>query len=297
MLCGDAARVSRLSSNGIKLEYEEYGETTAPLAVLISGLGEQMGGVEFPHEFCAALAQRHLRVVRFDNRDVGLSTHLHDAKPGSYSYLDMADDVAGLIAGLGADSAHLVGASMGGFIARWVALRHPSLVESLTVIMSGCGVQFDSPAAEHYSKMAPHALQNMLSKTRGADNVAAAVGSYVEAWRSYNGSGFPFDENWVRECGEYTCARSYDPQGVARQVAASRSPDLLEAQEKISCNTVVIHGSEDPIFGADHARETTTRIPGAKLDIIPGMGHEMPREVWSQIVEAIDQAARDASIV
>ena len=110
--------MSRLSSNGIELEYEEYGETTAPLAVLISGLGEQMGGVEFPREFCAALAQQDLRVVRFDNRDVGLSTHLHDAKPGSYSYLDMADDVAGLIAGLGVGSAHLVGASMGGFIGR-----------------------------------------------------------------------------------------------------------------------------------------------------------------------------------
>ena len=289
--------MSRLSSNGIELEYEEYGETTAPPAVLISGLGEQMGGVEFPREFCAALAQQNLRVVRFDNRDVGLSTHLHGAKPGSYSYLDMADDVAGLIAGLGVGSAHLVGASMGGFIGRWAALRHPSLVKSLTVIMSGCGVQLDSPEAEHYSKMAPHALQNMLSKTRSADNVTAAVESYVEAWRSYNGSGFPFDENWVRECGTYACARSYDPKGVARQVGASRSPDLLEAQEKIACITMVIHGDEDPIFGADHARETAKRIPGAKLDIIPGMGHEMPREVWPQIVEAIDQAARHASIV
>lgn len=289
--------MSRLSVNGIELEYEECGETTAPLAVLISGLGEQMGSVEFPREFAEGLARRDFRVVRFDNRDVGLSTHLHDAEPGSYSYLDMADDVAGLIAGLGAERAHLIGASMGGFIARWAALRNPSLVHSVTVIMSGCGARFGSPAAERYSRMAPHAFEGMMSKTRAAASSAEAIESYAEAWRKYNGSKFAFDEDWVRECGAYTYARSYDPKGVARQVGASDTPDLLEAQQEIACSTVVIHGDEDPIFGADHARETAARIPGAKLEIVPGMGHEMPRAAWPQIMQAIVFASANASAV
>ena len=285
----------RLSSNGMELEYEECGETTAPMAVLISGLGEQMGGVEFPQEFADALAQRGFRVVRFDNRDVGLSTHLYDAEPGSYTYLDMADDVAGLIAGLGAERAHLIGASMGGFIARWAALRHSSLVQSVTVIMSGCGARFGSPAAERYSKMAPHAFKGMMSKTRAAASSAEAIESYVEAWRQYNGSRFAFEEDWGRECAACTHARSYDPKGVARQIGASGTPDLLEAQEQIACRAAIIHGDEDPIFGADHARETAARIPGAKLEIISGMGHEMPREAWPQITQAVARAAGNAA--
>jgi pimeloyl-ACP methyl ester carboxylesterase len=288
--------MARLSTNGIELEYEQYGETTAPLAVLISGLGEQMGGVEFPRAFAGDLAEQGFHVLRFDNRDVGLSTHLHDAEPGAYSYLDMADDVAGIINGLGAERAHLIGASMGGFIARWAALRHPGLVESIAVIMSGCGARFGTPSADRFSKMASHAFKGMMSKTRAADSASEAIESYVEAWRKYNGSKFAFDEDWVRGCGTYTYSRSYDPKGVARQIGASDTPDLLEAQQKIACRAVVIHGDEDPIFGADHARETAARIPGAELEIISGIGHEMPQEAWPQIVRAIEQAARDASI-
>lgn len=189
--------MSRLSSNGIELEFEEYGEAADPLLILVAGLGEQMGGVEFPQEFCRALAERSFRVVRFDNRDVGLSTHLHDADPGSYTVVDMADDVAGLVAGLEAAGAHLVGASMGGFIVRWTAIRHPALVRSVTVIMSGAGARTDNPAAERLSQMDPATVEKMLAKTRPAESAAAAIESYVEAWRSYNGSEFSFEEDWV----------------------------------------------------------------------------------------------------
>jgi len=125
--------MARLSTNGIELEYETCGEAAAPLAILIAGLGEQMGGVEFPREFAGELAEPGFRVLRFDNCDVGLSTHLDDAEPGAYSYVDMADDVAGIIATLGAERAHLVGASMSGFVARWTALRHPSLFPVSTI--------------------------------------------------------------------------------------------------------------------------------------------------------------------
>jgi pimeloyl-ACP methyl ester carboxylesterase len=287
----------RLSSNTIELEYEEYGAIDAPLVILICGLGEQMGGVEFPKEFCVALADRSLRVVRFDNRDVGLSSHLHGTARGTYNYCDMADDVAGLIGGLGGNHAHIVGASMGGFIGRWLALRHPSLVQSLAIIMSGCGASLGSSSAKQFSQMAPHAMQNMLSKTRVAASKSAAVESYVEAWRSYNGSRFDFDEEWVRACALSTYSRAYDPEGVGRQVAASKTPDLLEAQSEIRCDAVVIHGDEDPIFGADHARETASRISGAHLEVISGMGHEMPPEIWPRIIELVSERSLDAAAV
>lgn len=284
--------MSRLSSNGIELEFEECGEAAAPLVILVAGLGEQMGGVEFPQEFCRALAERSFRVVRFDNRDVGLSTHLHDAEPGSYTVVDMADDVVGLVAGLGAAGAHLVGASMGGFIVRWAAIRYPALVRSVTVIMSGAGSRPDNPATKRLSKMDRATVEKMLAKTRPAESAEAAIESYVEAWRSYNGSGFAFDADWVRDCGRLCHARCYDPQGVGRQSAAVfNAPDLLEAQEVIACNTAVIHGDEDPIFGEDHAREIADRIRGAKLEVIRGMGHEMPREAWPQIIRAIELAS------
>ena len=252
----------RLKSNGIELEYEQYGAPSAPLVVLIAGLGEQMGSVEFPQEFCIGLSRYDFRVVRFDNRDAGLSTHLHEAAPRSYSLLDMADDVAGLIVGLGAERAHVVGASLGGFIARWVALRHARLVQSLTVIMSGCGARADDPAADRFSKMAPHALRNMQTKTRPASSAEAAIESYVDASRSYAGSAYPFDERWVRSCARCAYRRAYDPPGVARQLATGfATPNLLRAQEAIACSALVIHGDEDPLFGPDHARETAGADP------------------------------------
>jgi len=284
--------MSRISSNGIELEYEDYGDATAPLLILVAGLGEQMGGVEFPRDFCRMLAERSFRVVRFDNRDVGLSTHLRDAAPGAYTVVDMADDVAGLVAGLGATGAHLVGASMGGFIVRWAALRHPDLVRSVTVIMSGAGARADDPAGKRLSKMDPAVVEKMLGKTRPAETEEAAIESYVEAWRSYNGSGFAFDEDRVRGCGQLTHARCYDPRGVGRQAAAVfNAPDLLEAQEAISCCVAVVHGDEDPIFGEDHAREIANRIPGTKLEVIRGMGHEMPSEAWPRIIRTIEEVS------
>ncbi len=290
------ACVPRLLSNGIELEYEGYGDSSAPLVILVAGLGEQMGAVEFPREFCISLSRHGFCVVRFDNRDVGLSTHLHDAAPGSYSLLDMADDVAGLIAGLGAERAHLVGASMGGLIIRWVALRHARLVESLTIIMSGCGARPNDPKADRFSKPAPEALRRMLAKQEPAPSAETAIETYVEAWRSYNGSGYPLDEPWIRACAREAYSRSYDPRGVARQFRAILTTShLLSAQEAIRCRTLVIHGDEDPICGADHARETSERIPGALLEIITGMGHEMPREAWPRMFRAISELCRAAS--
>jgi pimeloyl-ACP methyl ester carboxylesterase len=132
----------------------------------------------------------------------------------------------------------------------------------------------------------------MLDKTRAGDR-KAAVTAYVEVWGSYNGPRFPFDETWVGQCGEYTYDRSYDPAGVARQFAAMiDSPDLLDAQEGITCPTVVIQGDADPLVGVDHAREIASRISGARLKLIAGVGHEMPRQAWPEFFGAILDVVR-----
>jgi len=281
----------RVKANGIEIEYEEFGASQDPLIVLIAGFGEQMGSVEFPSDFCQDLSRKGLRVVRFDNRDVGLSTHftasVSESGVAPYTVVDMSDDVVGLVSALGVDATHLVGASMGGFIARWMAIRHPARVRSLSLIMTGCGANRGTEAARRFYAQAPQALDRMMAKTRAADR-EAAVTAYVEAWRSYNGPRFPFDETWVRRCGEYSYDRSYDPFGVARHVAAMiQSPDLLDAQERITCPTVVIQGDADPLVGVDHAREIANRIPGARLKLVAGMGHEMPRQAWPEFFGAI----------
>jgi pimeloyl-ACP methyl ester carboxylesterase len=121
----------------------------------------------------------------------------------------------------------------------------------------------------------------------------AAVTAYVEAWRSYQGPRFPFDETWIRRCAEYSYDRSYDPSGVARQFTAIiHSPDLLDAQEGITCPTVVIQGDADPLVGVDHAREIASRISGARLKLIAGLGHEMRRQAWPELFGAILDAVR-----
>jgi pimeloyl-ACP methyl ester carboxylesterase len=277
----------RIKTNGIEIEYEEFGASQDPLIILIAGFGEQMGGVEFPSDFCQDLSSKGLRVVRFDNRDVGLSTHftatVSESGIAPYTLVDMSDDVVGLVAPLGVDATHLVGASMGGYIARWMAIRHPALVRSLSLIMTPRGAKRGTEAHEP----APQALERMLGKAQAGDR-KAAVTAYVEAWRSYNGPRFPFDETWVRRCGEYTYDRAYDPSGVARQFAAIiDSPELLDAQAGITCPTVVIHGDADPLVGVDHAREIASRISGARLKLISGMGHEMPRQAWPELFAAI----------
>src|SRR5215510_2935653 len=286
----------QVKANGIEIEYEEFGASHDPLIVLIAGFGEQMGGVQFPSDFCQDLSRKGLRVVRFDNRDVGLSTHFTASVSASgvapYTVVDMSDDVAVLVAALGVDATHLVGVSMGGYIARWMAIRHPARVRSLSLITTPCGAKRGTEAAQRFSAPAPQALERMLGKTRAGDR-EAAVAAYVEALRSYNGPRFSFDETWVRRCGEYSYDRSYDPSGVARQFAAMvQSPDLLDAQECITCPTVVIQGDADPLLGMDHAREIASRISGARLKLIAGMGHEMPRQAWPELFGAVLDVVR-----
>ena len=280
--------MSKIAANGIRIEYEAFGRESDPLVVLIAGFGEQMGGVEFSADFCRHMAGCGLRVVRFDNRDAGLTTHFREEDAADYTLLDMAKDTAELVEALGAYHAHIVGSSLGGFVARHMALRFPAIVKSLTLVKTGVGAKPGSEAADRFSSTWPDARERLIALTRPARSFDAAVDAYVEAWRAFAGPGFPFDEQRVRECAESVCLRAYDPAGLTRQRRAIvRSPALLEAQEEITCPTVVVHGEADPVYGVDHGAEIARRIPGARLQAIPGMGHDIAPELWPVLVETV----------
>lgn len=222
-------------------------------------------------------------------RDIALSlAAVAEGRPftAPYSTADMADDVAGLLAHLEAGLAHIVGASLGGIIGRWFAVRHPHRCASLTAIMTGHSRTAEGP---ELSPMNEQARANMLTKAEILDRETAVTG-YIAAWRSYNGSGFELDEDPVRSCGERTFDRAYHPPGVARQVAAM-IPGLLQAERRITAPALIFYGDEDPLFGADHARLIAGQIPDAELEIVEGMGHEMPPAAWDRLQAAIERNA------
>jgi pimeloyl-ACP methyl ester carboxylesterase len=280
----------------ITICYETFGDPNDPTILLIMGLGTQM--LAWHEDFCGQLAGEGFHVVRFDNRDSGRSTHL-DAKPptigqllrrdrkaAAYTLSDMAGDATGLLDHLGADRAHIVGASMGGMIAQTIAIEHPERVLSLTSLMSNTGGRFTGqPAFVAYP---------VLLKT--APNEREAYVEHIEKIYSTVGSpGFERDPEELREVARRSYDRSYSPASTARQLAAiiasgSRARDL----PKITAPTLVIHGTKDKLVRPSGGTMTARAIPGAKLLKIDGMGHDLPRGAWPQIVGAIVQTARSA---
>jgi pimeloyl-ACP methyl ester carboxylesterase len=275
---------------GISLCYERFGDESNPPMLLIMGLGTQMIG--WPDEFCAGLADRGYFVVRFDNRDIGLSTHLDsagapdiltvlggDASSVPYGLADLADDTVGLLDALGLDSVHLIGASMGGMIAQLVALRHPARVRSLTSIMSTTG----DPSVGGPSEAALALLLAPAARDRDA-----AVQRVIDTYRVIGSPGFEFDESALRERAGLSFDRAYDPAGVARQLAAVlTTPDRTRALKGISVPTLVIHGSDDALVDVSGGRATAAAVPGAELLVVDGMGHDLPRAMWPEITDRI----------
>ena len=281
--------------NGITLCYETFGERSDPTALLVMGLGTQM--VAWNEDFCMQLAERGFHVVRFDNRDIGHSTHLPGPPPtvrqlltrskraAHYRLADMAEDASRLLAELELSPAHVIGASMGGMIAQTLAAEHPESVLSLTSIMSNTGALTNGqPALRLY----PFFLR------RPAIGQEAYVAHFERLFAAIGSTGLPRDPNEIRELAVLSYERDHDVAGPGRQLAAIiASGDRTAQLRKIKAPTLVLHGSADPLVRPSGGRATARAIDGARLKIVQGMGHDLPRAAWPELIDAIaENAAR-----
>jgi len=289
--------------NGIRIEYDTFGDSASPALLLIAGNGAQT--LFWDAAFCGLLSEAGFFVIRFDNRDAGLSTKFDDAGvpdimaaiqaamagqavSSAYSLNDMADDAIGLLDALGIGKAHICGASMGGMIAQVVAYRHPDRVLSLTSIMSNTG----NP---NLPQGKPEAISAVVEPP--PEEREAYIAHNMAVWRKIWSPGFPFEEARARNFLEKSYDRSYYPQGMARQnIAILACGDRSAALPAITAPTLVIHGADDPLIPVEAGRETARLIPGAELMVIPGMGHDMPRATWEDIATAISRHAKRAAM-
>ncbi|GGK52643.1 alpha/beta hydrolase [Planomonospora parontospora subsp. parontospora] len=276
----------RASANGIEIAYDTFGSPGGRPLLLIMGLGSQM--IHWDEEFCTLLADGGHHVIRFDNRDVGESTHFHDAGTPSFGpvssadapYLlgDMADDAAGLLDALGLESAHVAGVSMGGMIAQAMAIRHPDRVRSLTSIMST-----PSPQAAPPTEAAMAALMSPPSPDR-----ETAIARALETWKVIASPGYPFDADRIARLAGLSYDRAYDPAGVARQLAAiMASGDRAPLLKELSVPALVLHGEQDQLVPLPGGIATADAVPGARLVTYPGMGHDLPRPLWPEFAAEI----------
>ncbi|MDB5682146.1 MAG: rdmC [Sphingomonas bacterium] len=293
----------KAQANGIEIEYEDYGAKGAPPVLLIMGLGAQL--TLWPIPMVEELVTRGYRAIRYDNRDVGLSTKfdgaeapamtaivaalMTGAKPDvPYLLADMAADAVGLLDALGIDKAHVMGASMGGMIAQMVAATYPDRVLSLTSIMSTTGNPMLPPAS-------PEAMAVLTQRPTGTDE-EAIVAHGVRAEKVIGSPGYPADEAVLTERVRAGFRRMHYPPGFARQMAAIvGSGDRRAALSTITAPTMVIHGADDPLVPLAGGRDTAETIPGAKIVEIPGMGHNLPEPLIGQVLDAFEQVAKHAT--
>ena len=293
----------QISANGVQLEVEDHGPVTAEPLLLIMGLGMQL--VAWHTELVASLVARGFRVIRFDNRDIGLSQRYdHLGVPnlaidsikyavglkvtGPYTVADMADDTAGLLDALGIQRAHVCGASMGGMIAQQLAVRHPTRVKSLTLMMTSSGSRrLPGPTLKVRGAM--------LSRPANPADIDSVIAHYVRLYKLIGSPRFPASDAYLHERLGMSVRRSYRPQGTARQmvaIAADGNRSALLSQIKLP--TQVIHGQDDPLVRVAAGHDLAQKIAGAKLDLIEGMGHDLPVELWPRFVSGIASAAARA---
>lgn len=292
----------RTTANGIEIEYETFGAAGNDPLLLIMGLGGQM--TLWDEEFCEMLADAGFYTIRFDNRDVGLSTWFDEAgtpdmvqlmmataqgEPPATPYTldDMADDTAALLDALSIEHAHVVGASMGGMIAQTVAIRHPQRVRSLVSIMSSTG-----------NPEAPQAKPEVMAKLMAPppSTREARIEQSVDLWKTIGSPGFPMDEARIRERSGRDYDRAFHPEGTARQMAAIVTHGNREEQlSRLAIPTLVIHGAADPLVPPGNGELTANAIPGAELLVIDGMGHDLPPAAFRRLSDAITGFAKRAS--
>ena len=278
---------------GVTLCYETFGDPSDPPLLLVMGLGMQMVG--WQEDFCEELAGRGFHVVRFDNRDAGRSTHFPGHTPSvaqllrrrfprtQYKLTDMAEDAAGLLRELELAPAHVVGASMGGMIAQTLAARHPESVRSLVSIMSNTGSRFSGqPVLSLYRPLLTPAPSEREAFLAHVEQLFTLIGSPGRA-----------DVEDLRTTAALSYDRGRDPAATARQLAAIlASGNRTRELRRIKAPTLVIHGSADRLVRPSGGQATARAIPGARLLRIEGMGHDLPRAFWPQIMDAIAENAR-----
>ncbi|MDB5502914.1 MAG: alpha/beta hydrolase fold [Tardiphaga sp.] len=289
-------------ANGIEICYDIFGADDAEPMMMIMGLGAQM--IHWDDDFCRELASRGFRVIRFDNRDIGLSTKMAGGKPFSlfelaklrflgtpveapYKLGDMAADAIGLLDALDIASAHMVGASMGGMIAQELTIEHPDRVRSLVSIMSTTG----NPRLPQPGRTVAAKLLQPQPTTYDA-----FVARFKQTWLFLRVGSFPEDEARDADRAERTFARGLHPAGVGRQLRAIlASGSRKERLAAVTAPTLVIHGKVDPLVHPAGGRDTAASIPGAELLMIDGMGHALPISLWSRVIDAIAEHAKGAT--
>lgn len=289
---------ARVKANGIELVYDTFGEADAPSMLLIMGLGCQM--IDWKDEFCAMLAGRGFRVIRFDNRDVGQSTIFSEAGhpkidamleamqrgetvEAPYLLSDLVADTVGLLDALGIEKTHVVGLSMGGMIAQLMAAGHPDRVLTLTSIMSTTG----EPGLPTSTPEAWACLTAPLET-----ELEPFLRHYLFKWRVYSGPRYPIDPGAAQDHASRIFARGIHCAGRDRQLAAIlASGSRKEALASVTCPALVIHGDSDPVVRIEAGRATANAIAGAELLAFEGMGHELAKGLWPQVVDAIARHA------
>jgi pimeloyl-ACP methyl ester carboxylesterase len=283
-------------ANGLELCYQEMGDPDGEPLLLVMGLATQM--IAWDEELCSMLVDRGFHVVRFDNRDIGRSTKLRDkgtpnmlamaSGRGTAPYFlrDMAADTFGLMDHLGIESAHLVGASMGGMIVQSAAIEQPERVRSLTSIMSTTG----SRRVGHPSYRTFGLLLAKPPRER-----EAAIERVVKTFKTIGSPGYPFEEERIRELAGRSFDRGHSEAGIARQLhAITASGDRTPGLRQLDLPALVIHGKNDVLVNPSGGRATAKAIPGARLKMVDGMGHDLPRALWPAFAEQIAANARRA---
>lgn len=277
--------------DGVEIAYELNGPAAGEPLLLIMGLGLQM--LFWPDSFRQLLTDRGFSVARFDNRDVGLSTHLPElGRPSpltllagrwpGYRVADMADDAVAVLDALGWASAHVVGVSLGGMIAQTVAGRHPARVRSLTSI--------SSTPAPSIGRPHPRALRALLR--RPARTREEAARQVVDVFRVIGSPAYPRDEEWLSDAAGRSYDRAHDPAGGRRQLAAiTASGDRRPLLARVGAPTLVVHGDADPLVRLSGGRATAAAVPGARLVVHRGMGHDLPGELQPLIAAEVTAVA------
>jgi pimeloyl-ACP methyl ester carboxylesterase len=285
----------------LEICFQTFGRPSDPPLLLIAGLGAQM--ILWEDDFCAALAERGLWVVRFDNRDVGKSSQIGwrppadagaavaerkkgERVPAPYLLKDMAADAVGLMDALGVARAHVVGASMGGMIAQEVAIHWPERVRSLTSIMSTTGdPRLPPPSPE---------VMNVFTKPPPT-TAEEYVEANVAAWLIFRGPGYPEDEKRDRDRAVRAVKRGFNPEGGQRQMlAVYASGSRKKTLPSVKAPTLVIHGADDPLLPLAAGEDTAASVPGAKLVVLPRMGHALPLVVWPRVIDEIAELVKRA---